>query len=152
MVNFIIQCKSQNMSGSICADCNMCLHRTLVTRTMGGRGDGELPQYYEHLLLLWRTWVPVLTPTWWLTNILNSSFRCSSTLFWPLWVPTTHMVHMQTRRQNPHRGKIINEYFLRNQMNKIIFIIPNKWSVRGVLSGKAPQVTLCSTKVGDGDS
>lgn len=41
-------------------------------------------------------------PTSRFTSILNSSSRGSNHLFWLMYIPGTHMVHMHTYRQNSH--------------------------------------------------
>lgn len=97
----------------------------------------ELERWFscqEHLLLLQRTWVQFTALTWWFTTISNSSYRGSSALFWAPWVPTTHVVHIHTCKQNTYtQNKINKQTSKQNQkhsLTKLFRLALNLWSSR----------------------
>lgn len=119
------------MSGSICADYNMYRHRTLVTRTTVG-GVWRVASVLRAPVALVEdlgsgSSIHMVAPKTSLTPVLGVPAPSSDLYGYqkPTWYTCK-----QTRRQNPHIGKIINEYFFKKSMygpmNKIIFITPKK--------------------------
>lgn len=94
------------------------INRTLFLKEELHEGVGETT-LCESTWCAWRVRVQSPALTWQLTTVFNSSFRGSSSLFWPLWALEMCMVQMHTSRGNIHMHNIkINLLQIHNKYSK----------------------------------